>query len=192
MQKVLCQVIGMMFGAKLHDMIGPFIIKNFASEDEIEQLNLWTINNYKKHFFLDANMGIPGTRLSTRYFNDCSQLNFPKETFSIKQRIINVLDLKNFKMPGFCHGIVNGIGFNDGDIYEHTDPVWHENTYTLHCNIISQKPEVGGVTYIEGEKYETDPRDLLVYPVSEKKHNVDTIRGETPRILWVFGFCIER
>jgi hypothetical protein len=165
----------------------PIVLKNFIDEYTIEQLNNWTLSNYTKEFFKDANMGIPGTRLTTRYSRN---FEFPDIAYKIKEKIISNLGIKFFE-PVYKDGIINGIGFEGGSIYEHIDPVWHPDTYTLHCNIISQKSMNGGIPYIDGIPYETDPTDLLIYPVSISNHYVDEIKGSTPRILWVFGFSID-
>lgn len=165
----------------------PILIKNFIDEYTIGQLNNWTMVNYTKEFFKDANMGKPGTRLTTRY--SCN-FEFPDIAYKIKEKIINTLGI-NFQKPAYKDGIVNGIGFEGGSIREHIDPVWHPDTYTIHCNIISQKSTSGGITYIDSIPYETDPTDLLIYPVSFSRHKVDEIKGSIPRILWVFGFSVN-
>jgi len=165
----------------------PRVIKNFIDEYTIEQLNKWTMGNYTNEFFKDANMGIPGTRLTTRYSHN---FEFPHIAYKIKEKIISTLGIK-FQEPDYKDGMVNGIGFEGGSIFEHIDPVWYPDTYTVHCNIISQKSTSGGITYIEGVPYETDPADLLIYPVSSLSHYVDEIKGSIPRILWVFGFSVN-
>jgi 4-hydroxy-3-methylbut-2-enyl diphosphate reductase IspH len=114
--------------------------------------------------------------------------------FNIQNKLMNMFNNEQKKVhlcPGYCHGMVNGIGFENGSIYEHVDPIYIPNTVTIHCNIISQKSEGGGITYIDEIKYETDETDVLIYPVSKIKHSVDKIVGDVPRILWVFGFCME-
>ena len=163
------------------------IVKNFIDEYTVTQLNKWTLENYNNSFFKDANMGSPGTRLTTRYSQD---FLFPDIAYIIKEKISNLLQL-DYRVPSYKDGIVNGIGFIGGSIREHKDPIWYPDTFTLHCNIISQKPISGGVTFINGTSFETQPGDLLLYPVSELYHSVDTIQGNIPRILWVFGYSID-
>jgi len=175
-------------------IIQPQIIKEFLTEKEIQALNYWTEDAfvYNKEIFADANMGIAGTRYTTRYIKDCSKINFPQVAFDVRERIAERLNITNSKIPNYCHGIVTGIGFDQGDIFNHLDPIYHKGTYTLHCNVITQQSETGGVTVINGTPYPTNPRDVLVYPVSEVRHSVTRIEGSTPRILWVFGYCIDR
>lgn len=174
-------------------IIPPHIIKNFISNNTVKVLNEWAYETISSqpHLFYDANMGLKGTRLTTRYNKNCDKLSFPAQAFELRVKIARYLNIKNYKDPNYCHGIVCGIGYNNGSIYEHTDPVYHEGTYTLHCNVITQAAESGGITIIDYIPYPTKPNDILVYPVSKVKHSVTTIEGNTPRILWVFGYCID-
>ena len=169
------------------------IIKNFVNEEEFKELNLWTLNNYNSVYFTDANMGSPSTRLTTRYAGEKIDFSYPKCAYNIKNKIIKCLNIDNkyLSPPIGKDSIVNGIGFDGGDIFEHTDPIWFPNTYTIHCNIISQKSIKGGVTIIENREYDINEGDLLIYNVSHLKHKVTLIEGERQRILWVFGFSVN-
>jgi hypothetical protein len=166
------------------------ILKNFIDRNTANSLNNWCMNNYKKSFFTDANMGTKDTRYTTRFTKDWESFSFPDECYVIKNKIINELELLNFKMPNFKDGIVCGIGFDGGDIYEHVDPTYYEKTITLHCNILSRKSNAGGNIYINDVFVPVKERDLLCFKVSRDKHRVDKIQGDRERILWVFGFCI--
>lgn len=168
------------------------IIKNFITNDEKEILNQWSLNNFnnKRNNYSDANMGKKHTRFTTRYNKNCDDIEFPNLIFEIQNKIITHLKIKNFLFPPFCHGVVNGIGFAGGSIYNHKDPNWFNGHTTLHCNIISSKPNSGGVTVINDVPYETEETDLLVFSPSTHFHYVTENIGDTQRILWVFGFCI--
>lgn len=174
------------------------IIKNFVSKSELKKLNEWTLNNFKNSFFTDADMGKIGTRLTTRYVNKSYSKNanddfeYPEVVYCIKDKIIKHLNIeKKYSCPPIGKdSIVNGIGFDGGDIYEHVDPVWFPYTYTIHCNIISQKPLSGGVTIIDGKEYDICEGDVLIYVVSHLKHSVTKISGGIPRISWCYGFSV--
>ena len=174
-------------------MMNVRIIKNFIKKSDLDILNNWTLSNYKSSFFNDANMGIPHTRLTTRYYNQENDFTYPKLAYDIKNKIIKKLDINDKYLPPSIgkDSIVNGIGFESGNIYNHIDPIWFPNTYTIHCNIISQKCLKGGVTVIEYIEYDINEGDLLIYNVSHLIHRVTTIEGKKPRILWVFGFSID-
>jgi len=177
------------------------IIKNFLEESETKVLNNWCLNNYNKSFFTDPGMDIdhPGTRLTTRIHaglpysseNDKEKIGYPQEAFNIQKRIITTLQLKKPLFPRrYRHGIVNGIGFEFGSICSHVDPIYLPNTYTVHCNFLTQKSIGGGVTIINGKEYDIDVGDALIYTVSHLKHEVTQVIGKIPRILWCYGFCV--
>ena len=179
----------------------PKIIKNFSDKIEIAILNWWYIDNFRKntHQYIDPNMDPdrPGSRFTTRirqhenYSNLDVDIEYPMIAYTIQERIMWRLKLKEFRLPPpFFEGIVNGIGFGEGLICEHTDPVYYPDTITMHCNLITRKADIGGITVIDGIEYDIEPGDLLVYPVSEIPHRVTLTKGKTNRILWVFGYCI--
>jgi hypothetical protein len=87
-------------------------------------------------------------------------------------------------------GIVVSCTFSGGDVHTHVDPRIYPKLATLRCNVMTQKPEAGGVLYIEGEPLALDVGDLHCYLVTEHAHQVSTVVGNVPRILWMFGACV--
>ena len=47
-------------------------------------------------------------------------------------------------------------------------------------------------TYIDGEPWETEETDLLMYIVSQAEHGVDEIIGDKHRVLWIFSFMLSQ
>ena len=174
-----------------------FILRNFLFGDDVNALNQWTLDNRHQEYFEDACMdrNNPGTRFTTRFPNEevAPNINYPEVAHKVRQRIINYFHLENYKSPpSYSHGIVNGIGYNGGKIEKHIDPTYYPNTKTIHFNAITQQAEEGGHTIIGGVEYtDVNSKDLLVYQVSEIHHEVTSTKGITPRILWVFGFCLD-
>lgn len=172
-------------------------LRNFLSDKNIKLLNQWTLDNCHEEFFEDACMDPdnPGTRFTTRFSNDsiASHINYPITSFLIQEKIINYFGLQGYKSPpSYSHGIVNGIGYDGGKIENHIDPRYYPGTKTVHFNAITQQAESGGHTIIDGVKYDNlKTSDLLIYQVSEVYHEVTPTAGNTPRILWVFGFCLD-
>lgn len=176
------------------------VVSNFLFNEEILILNNWTLSNWNNQYFKDANMDPfnTGTRFTTRMHNSAVAnesgvlIEYPEECYNIQNRIKDFFRLHNFQSPpSFYNGIVNGIGFSPGVIEEHIDPQYIPGTHTLHCNIISQNSMSGGITIIAGKEYPVNDGDLLLYVVSKHHHHVTEIEGNKPRILWVFGFCID-
>ena len=170
------------------------IVENFVNEKDLKELNNWTFNNHKSSFFTDANMGKPFTRLTTRYCGKEKNFNYPKTAYKIKDKIVEYLNIKEkyLSPPLGKDCIINGIGFKNGKIYPHKDPIWFPNTHTIHCNILSKKCIEGGNLIIEKKTYNLEEGDLIIYEVSELNHSVSLIKGNTPRIVWVFSFSVYK
>lgn len=173
------------------------ILRNFLFDYDVKFLNKWTLDNCHREFFGDAGMdpNNPGTRFTTRFPNESVALDisYPKTAYRTQQRIVDYFHLEGYSSPpSYSHGIVNGIGYNGGKIEDHIDPTYYPNTKTVHFNAITQQAERGGHTIIGGVEYsDINPTDLLIYQVSEVQHEVTPTYGNTPRILWVFGFCLD-
>lgn len=161
------------------------VIPNFVSSNECAELSSWIANNH--HNFVDANMG--GNRKTTRYIN--KDIDFPKVALEIRERLKNYLNLKDIIKPPFTKGMVASYAEPGDTCYEHTDPVWCEGYYTMHCNVIVQKPEGGGNVVIEDQEFDMPEGDIICYYVSGLKHSVTEVLGGKNRLMWIFGFCVE-
>lgn len=177
------------------------VVKNFISDEEISILNDWTLNNYQKPYFSDPRMNKDDvqTRFTTRHSYSRIEeyknykVTYPNEVYDIQRRLISYLKLQSNSVapwPSFTDGIVTTIAFSPGSCCKHKDPVYFK-PYTLHCNFVTQNPESGGITYIEDIPYEFKKNDMIMYITSHLEHEVTEISGEIPRILWVYGFCIN-
>ena len=174
-----------------------FVLRNFLFDSDIKELNQWTLNNCNRDFFEDAGMDPdnPGTRFTTRFPNEsvAPHIDYPNAAKIVRQRIVNYFHLEGYNHPpSYSQGIVNGIGYSGGRIENHIDPTYYPDTKTVHFNAITQKADEGGHTIINGVEYsDINSTDLLIYQVSEVYHEVTSTKRNTPRILWVFGFCLD-
>lgn len=175
------------------------IIKDFLSEEEINDLNVWALNNYRGPFFVpptDMDSGYAKyrpTRLTTRGFGlTNAPLEYPNTAYKIQKRIKKLLKIEDCLYPSpYFDGIVCGVGLRGGYIDIHKDPTFYDNTETLHCIFKTQKPESGGNTIIEDVEFNTiNEKDMLMCLVSRQEHGASRIVGNEPRILWYFGFCL--
>jgi len=180
--------------------------KNFISIEEKNILNEWTLRNHNQDYFIDPRMdsrGLKRTKLTTRFatplvtsslfVSSNTNFEYPSLVYNIQRRIIYTFGFNEYGLsPVGKNGIITEIGFEGGTVHPHIDPVWIENTDTIHCNIITQKPKSGGITYIENEPWEVNETDLLMYVVSSAEHKVDEIIGDKNRILWIFSFILSK
>lgn len=169
-----------------------FRIKNFISKESSKILSDWILNNSDKSFFKDANMR--GNRKTTRY-STSENFSYPNEALEIRKKIINKFNLyeneKHALYPPFKNGILASFAENNDTCYLHKDPIWIKNYETLHCNIITQAPEEGGELVINEEKYTMKENELFCYRVSKNNHEVLKIKSKKPRLMWIFGFCVN-
>jgi len=193
--------------------------KDFLTEQEKNILTQWTLENYNEDYFIDPKMDsrrLERTKLTTRFANplvnygnpllDSSsfdhinlivssnpKFNYPDIVYEIQNRIVQTFEFKDCGLsPVGKNGIVTEISFEGGTVHPHIDPVWMEDTYTVHCNFITQKPKSGGVTIINDELWEVNETDLLMYIVSEAEHQVNEVIGDKERVLWVFSFMLSK
>jgi hypothetical protein len=175
---------------------------NFISEEESKVLSNWTSSNYDQPYFMNPKMNNDKvqTRFTTRHahhriseYQDF-KVKYPKEVYNIQKRIFKYLNLTLndiIPFPAFTDGIVTTFGFSPGSCISHKDPIYYQNTYTLHCNFCTQTPESGGITILEGKEYPFKYRDMIMYVASHVEHEVSECVGNTPRVLWIFGFCVS-
>lgn len=172
------------------------IISNFLNESDRIVMCNWALENYEKDFFYSPRMNPKylGTRRTTRSRKTNKEdFSYPQNAYDVQNKILNYFKITEYKYPpGFKDGIVCGVGRKGDAVYNHSDPVHYENTYTLHANFIVQKPESGGVTIIDGKEYNIDQNDLLLFVPSHLDHEVNEVVGDTKRVLWCYAFCVDK
>lgn len=164
----------------------PFYVREFANSDQCNVLARWIAEHFHRPFFRDANMH--GKRLTTRYSRDGFQ--FPKESYDLQASISSSVAEFDVRPAPFKDGMVASYAYPGDTCYRHVDPVWHEGTITVHCNMVVSSPDSGGDVVIAGDVYEMPKGDLICYPVSHLPHEVRLVQGFNPRLMWVWGFCL--
>tara|TARA_Y100001963_G_scaffold70707_1_gene98378 strand:+ start:232 stop:837 length:606 start_codon:yes stop_codon:yes gene_type:complete len=176
------------------------VVKKFVSPSQLNILNEWSIKNYKSDFFKSIYMyhsvhrdkTVKDTHFSTRLCtarNKDHLFEYPEECYLIQDRLKNKFKLDKVAPIG-KNGIVTGVGIHGDVICEHRDPQWEEGRFTVHFNLLSQKPLSGGITIVDNCSYNIDVGDMLIYNVQSLKHRVTQVKGDVKRIMWVFGFCV--
>ena len=166
------------------------VFPNFATQEEIKLLNGWAKLGVKNKW-LDRgiNTGFEPTkaRLTSRLY--AHRFNYPQEILELAGKIRSYIGINNYpiiKEHG-RDGIVVSYTPQGGDVFKHTDPKGNEGLATLRCNILTQKADAGGMLYVGGQQINIEVGDLHCYLVSEHEHWVTEVKGETPRIMWMFG-----
>lgn len=175
------------------------LVPNFLSPEEIQALKDWANQAVLDGQFVD---GITGDwdkkefdrtkkRLTTRMSQN---ITYPDLVKTLQDRIRQTFPiLKNAPViEGHGKdGVVVSVTYNDGDVYKHKDPSVGESIVGLRCNILVSKAENGGTVHVEDKSYDLNEGDMMCYLVTELYHSVDVCHGNNPRILFMFGFCVN-
>jgi hypothetical protein len=170
------------------------VIRSLVTKEECDVLNQWADIAVKNNW-LGAGIKEGGAlypkelRVTSRFYGD--RFEHPSLALDIFSRIRKVLNLPNAPLvEGHGRdGIVINYTMNGGNVYEHTDGRT-DNLATLRCNLLSRSPKEGGELFINNVEYAMEECAIHCYLVSENPHRVEEMRGDTPRVLWMFGFAV--
>lgn len=165
----------------------PFYPHIRLSDEDCDTLLRWVFDERNADCFLDAMMG--GKRATTR-LSKSGAIHFPATAFRLRKQIAESLMFPDLPLPGFSYGMAASYAFPGDTCFSHTDPRWHDGLWTVHCNVILSAPEAGGELIVDGVPHEMPVGQPICYPVSEVVHETLEIRGNKPRIMWVFGYCV--
>lgn len=172
-------------------------VKNYISNKICEKLTSWAIeasNNGQFNYGSTKENNVRTKfRLSNRLKFD--QIEYPEEVYAVQQFILNdfpsLRSLKKMDSWG-KDGIVVSITYDQGDVFPHVDPPVFDGYDGIRFNILSSKQDVGGILNIEEKKYNPNPGDLMAYKVTKFTHFVERCYGNSPRIMFMFGWCIPK
>jgi hypothetical protein len=166
--------------------------KNFLSPEECNVLNAWVDQGVAEKW-LDAGISRKSGweytgRVTTRNYGD--RFEYPAEVHQTFQRITDLLGLHAVPksvVGGGRDGVVVSCTFPGGDVYPHTDPM-EGNVHVLRCNVMTRAADAGAELFIGGNKIDIGVGDLHCYLPSNVEHYVTTAEGNTPRVMWMFGY----
>ena len=172
------------------------INRNFLSSQECEALNGW-VNIAVENKWLDVGRTEDAkwsyaNRLTTRQY--ANRFEYPTVVHDVFERITEFLDVQHLAksvVGGGKDGVVVSYTMPSGDVYEHIDPM-EGDLHVLRCNVMTQAADAGAELYIGGEKIEVGVGDLHCYLPSDVEHYVTQAKGNTPRIMWMFGYQISK
>jgi len=171
-------------------------VRNFLSLEECNQLNKW-VELGVQNKWLDLGRSkeaiwVYNKRLTTRAYAD--RFNYPKIVYSVFNKITNYLKVEHLDKSiagGGKDGVVVSYTLPGGNVYAHKDPMENDR-HVLRCNVMTQAAEDGAELFIGGEKINIEVGDLHCYLPSNIEHYVTEAKGNTPRIMWMFGYQIDK
>jgi hypothetical protein len=170
------------------------IFKNFLDKDTCNQLNDW-VDLGVKNKWLDLGISRGSgweydKRVTTRNYGNLFE--YPPLVHQVFDKITNNLQLQDLPksvIGGGKNGVVVSCTFPEGDVYPHKDPK-EGNLEVLRCNIMTRDSDEGGELFIGGDKIDIKVGDLHCYLASDVEHYVTEVRGQTPRVMWMFGYQV--
>ena len=171
--------------------------RNFINADTCNEMNAW-VDEGVRNKWLDCGMS-SGTRawsyknrMTTRNYGD--RFDYPLVVYDVFNKITATLGLQNVKRTGAGGGknsVVVSCTFPGGDVYAHTDGM-DGDLHVLRCNIMTRSADVGGELFIAGKQIDTGVGDLHCYLPSANEHYVRVVKGNTSRVLWMFGYSVTK
>lgn len=173
--------------------------KNYIDKATCNKLTDWALSAVKEGQFrygcdkdkLTSEIIRSKFRLSNRIQYD--KIQYPEEVYKIKEKILlDFPDLKQYPTMDSWgkDGVVTSITYEGGDVFPHKDPPVYQGFDGLRFNILSSKQERGGLLRIEDQTYDPEVGDLMAYKVTKLTHSVEKCYGKTPRVLFMFGWCV--
>ena len=165
--------------------------KNFLSLEECAELNAW-VDEGVQNKWLDAGITTGGApyekekRVTSRFYAD--RFDYPNLVLEISNRIRYFCGVESYGLiEGHGkNGVVVSCIFDGGNVHLHQDPI-NNGLSALRCNVMTRKPDAGGVLHLNGQDVDVEVGELHCYLASNFPHKVTEVKGETSRVLWMFG-----
>jgi hypothetical protein len=169
------------------------ITPNFITPEECALLNDWVYEGVDKGW-LDNGVckgKVTNKRLTSRFYGD--RFEYPKEVIELSNRVRSFVGVSNYPIINEHgkNGIVVSCTKPGGDVYTHKDPK-ERGMSALRCNVMTQNAEDGAELFVGGNKVDIKAGDLHCYLASDFEHYVTEVKGNTPRILWMFGAYVPK
>jgi hypothetical protein len=170
------------------------ILPEFISAEEAAVLNNFVSDQISLGKFSE---GMSSKHLNPENSQMVSRFNpnivFPELVLDIQQRLCKLLELEAKDIHTLFHptGVVVNCSFDGAQVIPHKDPT-QDGKSLLRCNVISSSPTAGGDLLVEGQKIEVPELGIYFCLVSEQEHAVTKISSSKPRIVWQFGFNVDK
>lgn len=170
------------------------VLENFISAEEASVLNKFTLDGIASGDFKEGvtskHLNPPNVQMVTRF---SPEIVFPRTALDIQDKLKVLLGLKDSDVYTFFHptSIIVNCSFAPARVFRHKDHK-QNGLSLLRCNVLSSAPEAGGVLHVEDVPVEQPELSVYFCLVTDYYHHVTAVEGNKPRILWQFGFNVEK
>jgi len=117
---------------------------------------------------------------------------FPEIAYQVQSRIRERFPMLGVTLPRFLDGMTVGVLLPGGEFSEHVDNHFRQDGLVcVGVNVLLAAPESGGVVSVDGVEQPQQAGDALVYLLSEQRHGVSQVIGETKRVVWSWRFMVD-
>ena len=166
------------------------LFKNFLSVKECEELNKVAKKGLNEGW-INVGVNYQDRAYAKRYTSRMHMVDaeYPQIVRDIATKVRQFAGIDKFRIiDGHGKdGVVVSVTFKGGEVHLHKDPRSVMGMPTYRCNVLTQANEDGCDLYVGGKKVDVEVGDLHCYMVSEVEHYVTEAKGDTPRIMWMFG-----
>lgn len=180
------------------------VVRNYLDKKSCEQLNQWVLEAIaqgKIGYGITTPEGVHYSkpdrvtaeyRYTSRMYSE--NYEYPQLVKDIFTRIKTELGLTKATVSGNGgrDGVVVTCAYRNNDIFLHKDPKEGVAVSLLRVNILSNQAQNGGAVYVENSKFSLQQGDMMAYLVDEYEHYVEPVKGDDPRIMWMFGLLIPK
>lgn len=170
--------------------------KQFLTQTQCAELNAWVREGVERKWldigvFRGASQHTED-RLTTRAYGD--RFEYPQIVYDVFEQITQSLglhDLSKSEFGGGRNGVVVSCTLIGGDVFKHCD-LMEGSKHILRCNVMTQAADRGAKLYIDDEHIDVEVGELHCYLPSTVPHYVTKVEGQTPRIMWMFGYKCDK
>jgi hypothetical protein len=173
------------------------IARNFVTASECAELSAWAFDAIDKGWMGNSEMltarSDAAKRVSTRATGHLFE--HPTLVKSIIDRIEETVGYGSSEAIDYQgrDGMFVNVTYpgKGGHLMLHRDGRPPNGKSILRCNFLTSAPEAGGVLHLRGEPLDVGEGDLHAYLATEYEHFFDDVGGSKPRIMWIFGVCVD-
>jgi len=166
--------------------------KNFITVAESKEVIDWVYDNletFKPGHSRSQSRGVYEYRITTRMVK--TDIKYSNIFFTIQNRISEL-----YKIPislkedlGMDKGFITVITKPGGYTRAHTDAIKNTN-HCVRFNIVVQPPDAGAILTVGERVVSTEACELHCYTATRWEHSVTEVKGDTDRVIIIFGFEI--
>jgi hypothetical protein len=117
----------------------------------------------------------------------------PEAFWTVRTRVIDRLRIGHLPDDPYKGSFLTSVT-SGGDVHTHKDarlPIDGKECALYRCNVLVQRPEMGGMPVIEGTELDIPDRGMWAFHATENVHRATEVDGPVARVTLSFGFVVD-